>query len=107
MGLEPGPGVGDHLLQGAPRLPPEVALGLGIRGHQAGRIARTPRLFAHLELPAGDLARGVDDLPHRVAGPGAQVVDLVAAGGDAVERAQVRVAEVLDVDVVAHRRAVV
>ncbi len=71
------------------------------------RIAGAARLFAHVELEAGDLLDAREDFAHAVAMPIADVRDQrLAAGAQVVERIQVRGGEVFDVDVVAHAGAV-
>ena len=52
------------------------------------------------DVDAGDLAAHLDHLADREAGPVAQVVDAVLAGTGGPQRAQVRVGQVGDVDVV-------
>ena len=65
-----------------------------------------PVLLERDDLPAGHAPRRLDHLAHRVARLAPEVVDVVAPGDGLVERQQVRAAEVVDVDVVAHRGAV-
>src|SRR4051812_9713716 len=109
MRLEPRPRVGDHRLDlRFARYPAQLVADLLRRRHQRRGIARAPALLVDRDLPAGHRARGLDHLAHREAGAVAEVVDLVHAGlRRALEAEDVRLPEVLDVDVVPHGGAVV
>ena len=89
------------------RRPPEHRARAGGIGHQFRRIAWPPRGRIEGHVPAADLTHCVDHLPHRVPHPGTQVDGLAGrAAVQALDRAQVRVGQVGDVDVVAHGGAV-
>src|SRR4051794_12101301 len=109
MRLEPRPCVGDHRLDlRLARDPAQLVADLLRRRHQRRGIARAPALLVDRDLPSGHRARGVDHLAHREAGAVAEVVDLVHAGlRRALEAEDVRLPEVLDVDVVPDRGAVI
>src|SRR4051794_21070865 len=109
MRLEPRPRVGDHRLDlRLARDPAQLVADLLRRRHQRRGIARAPALLVDRDLPSGHRARGLDHLAHREAGAVAEVVDLVHAGiRRALEPEDVRLPEVLDVDVVPDRGAVI
>ena len=73
---------------------------------EGGGVARAPGAHVGRDRVAGDVADRVQHLLHGEAGARAQVVDLVLAGPRRVQRLQVGVGEVGDVDVVADARAV-
>src|SRR4051794_21605479 len=106
MGLGPGPGGGGHPVP--PVLPrPSEVLARTVRGsHELRRVARPAWLLVRGYLLARDAPHGVHDLLDRVPRPAAEVVDAVLTRPDGVERQQVRLPEILDVDVVAHGRPV-
>src|SRR5699024_2153498 len=105
--LVPGPGVGDHRLDlRFARLPAEHAPDLGRGGDELRRVARAALLLGRLDVNAGHLAGGVDHLADGEAVAVAEVKDAVHARLGRPDRADVRVREVLDVDVVADRGAV-
>src|SRR5215211_1428405 len=107
MVSHPGPGVGDHSLQlGLLGLPTEVGLDPLARGHERRRVPRTPRRLDGVHALARDAAGGFDDLPDGETRAVTQVVDAVLSWSGRLERQQMGAAEVLDVDVVAHRGAV-
>src|SRR5882724_9412835 len=67
MRLMPGPGGADDFLKFRVfRFPTQFAAGLLGGGDQAGRIARTPRLFDDGNFSAGDLFAGLNHLAHGV-----------------------------------------
>src|SRR4051794_6230909 len=109
MRLEPRPRVGDHRLDlRLARDPAQLVADLLRRRHQRRGIARAPALLVDRDLPSGHRARGLDHLAHREAGAVAEVVDLVHAGiRRALEPEDVRLPEVLDVDVIPDRGAVI
>lgn len=89
------------------RLPAQHALGALAVGDEARGVAGAARALLHFYVPAGDAARGVDDLLHREAVAVAEVEGVaVAACGEAVQRQQVGLTQVADVDVVADAGAV-
>ena len=85
---------------------PSCSLRLGGRGHQVRRVAGAARLLADGDVDPGHGLRRLDDLAHGVAAARAEVDDVVVGRLDAVERQQVRAAEVLHVHVVADGGAV-
>src|SRR3954447_303223 len=100
--LAPGPRVGDHRLEVLLGHPAELRADLLAGGDELRGVAGAARVLLDGDLAGGGLARRLDDLAHGVAEPVAEVVDRVLAGADRIHREQVRAAEVLDVDVVAH-----
>ena len=97
----------DDIEVGVLRLPAQHAFGAFAVGDEARGVAGAARAFLHFDVLAGDAARGVDDLLHREAVAVAQVEGVAAAaGGECVQRQEVGLAQVHDVDVVADAGAV-
>src|SRR4051812_19434116 len=108
-GAGPGdlPGVPDDAGQvGVLRRPPQVRPDPVAGGDELRRVPAPPRPHLDRHGGTGDLPDGVHDLLHGEAGAVAEVVDAVFAGGRCRQGQQVRVGEVLDVDVVADAGAV-
>lgn len=80
-----------------------------IVGDQRSRVARTPRAHDPSDLAAGDALDRVEDVQHRKAGAIAAVHGVAGLGivHQQVQRVNVRVGQVADMDVVAHAGAVV
>ena len=92
------------LRSGVARRPAEHVAGASGIGHQLRRIARAPRRQVEGHVPSTHLADRVDYLAHGVPDTGAQIDRLARrARAEALDRAQVRVGEIDDVDVVANR----
>ena len=89
------------------RLPAEFRPGaLGI-GDDRRRIARPPAADAHVEIVADDALHRVDHLQHRIALAVAAIGDQArSARSQPLQRKQVRLGQIPDVDVVAHTGAV-
>ncbi len=105
--LVPGPGAGQDVVEvGVFGLPAEIGFGLFGAGDQAGGVAVAARFDFDGDGVAGDAARGFDDLLDGEAVAVAEVVDHAVAVGEGVEREDVSVGEVGDVDVVADAGAV-
>src|SRR5204862_2833252 len=102
--LVPGPGMADDGLElGEARLPPELGAGAFGSGHQPCRVAGPAIRRAPGDRAAGDLFRGPDHLEHRAAVAVAEVEGVAAlALPQPRQRQIVRLAEIVDVDVVAH-----
>src|SRR5437763_2136978 len=101
------PRVTDDLLKRrAPWLPTEVRADARARCDEHSRIALPAWRFFYRDVCAGDRAGRVDDLADRVSRAVAQVVDVVTRRLPGVEREEVRAGEVVDVDVIAHRRPI-
>src|SRR5918998_925709 len=107
MGAHPVPGVGDHGFElGLLGLPAELGPGAVARGDEHRRVPSPPRRFDGVYGTARDPARGLNDLADGEARAVAEVIDAVLARPRRLQRQQVGAPEVLDVDVVAHRRPV-
>src|SRR5271168_3279609 len=76
-------------------------------GDQSRRIARPPRRGARRDLPAAYRLSGGDHLAHRPPAAGAEIDGYAGATRtQALQRAQMRNCEVVDMDVIANRRPV-
>ena len=100
------PRVADDLLERALRLPRQLFGDFVDGGDEQRRIAGPAFGVDGCGLAPGDLGDGFDDLAHRSPQAAAEVVDLVPARRQGVERQDVRVSKVEHVDVVADRGAV-
>ena len=93
------------------RAPAEGVRRPPVRGDEHGRVAGSSRTDAVRDRPAGDALRGAEDVPHREPVAAAEVADQRirrrrrprVTGPGQLQRAQVRVRQVRDVDVVADR----
>jgi hypothetical protein len=107
VGQEPVPGVGDHGLElRFLGFPSQLGPYLVARGHYDRRIPRAPGRLDGLYAPPRYPVSRFYDFAHREACPVAKVVDVVLPLPRRLEGEKVCAAEVLDVDIVAHRRAV-
>eukprot|EP00406_Dinophysis_acuminata_P049574 CAMPEP_0179301132 /NCGR_PEP_ID=MMETSP0797-20121207/47397_1 /TAXON_ID=47934 /ORGANISM="Dinophysis acuminata, Strain DAEP01" /LENGTH=367 /DNA_ID=CAMNT_0021010633 /DNA_START=358 /DNA_END=1461 /DNA_ORIENTATION=+ len=104
----PAPGAVAHVLERSLRRPAEVGPGFGGVGDDAREVAGAAPGDPVRDRPPRGLLEGPDHLEDGVPLAGAQVVHEAAAARaeDPPHRADVAVGEVLDVDVVAHARAV-
>src|SRR5881409_867693 len=98
----PQPGAFENLFEARmARTPAQQLLRAAQRGHEKRRVARAARVVVARDRVPGHAPRRLDHRPHRMPGAGAEI-----HGGGAielgVERSDVRVGDVADMDVVAH-----
>src|SRR5215210_6783264 len=107
VGPHPVPGVGDHVLEPRLRgLPAELGPDLLARGNEHGGVSGAARRLDGIYPAPRHRAGGLQDLPDGEAFSVAGVVDAVLPQSGRLQRQEVGAPEVLDVDVVAHRRPV-
>src|SRR3954466_3079271 len=107
MRFMPFPGGGDDALQlGIAGFPAELLPGARGVGDELRRIAGAARADGFWNRMAGNLAAGVDDLPHAVAAAGAQVEVNPLSGSQCFERHEVGLGQIVNVDIVADATAV-
>src|SRR5262249_15160536 len=98
----PVPGRLDNAPQLAiPRLPAQLAAHLVGGGHQCRRIARPARPFLHRHRLARDFLHATNDFADAVAPAGAQVVAQALPRLQALQSYEVRLGEIVHVDIIA------
>jgi len=107
VGLLPGPGGGDDLVEGGVRgVPGEVATHFFAAGDEDGGIAGAAGEEFFGDVAAGEAADGGEDFADGVACAGADVEGAAGDASDFLEGAKMGLRDVQDVDVIADAGAV-
>ncbi len=104
----PSPGAAEDAIEiGHPSMPAEGFARPADIGDQHRRIARSARHLPARDAPAGDALGSGDHFAHAVPGAGAEIERQAGPTTEQmVERREMRLGEVLDVDVITHGSAI-